>query len=118
MSIRIETEAGLLIAGNVQRADNFFRRLRGWMFREEPAAGEGLLLEPCNGIHTCFMRFAIDVLFLSADDRVLARYDRLGRTRVIPPIAGTAKVLELPGGTLASLQGNVAPGDRLRVLLN
>jgi uncharacterized membrane protein (UPF0127 family) len=41
--------------------------MRGLLGRPGLPPGEGLLLSPCNSVHTCFMRFAIDVIF--ADSR-------------------------------------------------
>lgn len=48
-------------------ARSFFARLRGLMFRKDMPTDEGLLIERCNAIHTCFMRFDIDATFLDAD---------------------------------------------------
>ncbi len=47
-------------------ANTFFTRLMGLMFRRDLPPDEGLLIERCNAIHTCFMRFAIDATFLDA----------------------------------------------------
>ncbi len=41
------------------------------MFVRDMAPGEGLLIERCNAIHTCFMRFAIDATFLDAEGNVV-----------------------------------------------
>lgn len=46
-------------------------RMRGLMWRRKLPAGEGMLILKCNAIHTCFMRFAIDAVFLDGDDRVV-----------------------------------------------
>lgn len=116
MTVRVETEKGIVLAAAVQRADTFLKRLKGWMFRGEPREDEGLLLEPCNSIHTCFMRFSIDVLFLSDDNRVLARYDRLTRNRMIPRVSGAVRVLELAAGRLSSLSEVVNIGDTIKIL--
>jgi uncharacterized protein len=78
-------------------ADRPLSRLRGLMGRRALAPGEGLLLKPTPSIHTCFMRFAIDAVFLDAELRVLAVAPELrpwrfaGRRR-------TRAVLELPEG--------------------
>lgn len=116
MIVRVETEAGTVLAAKVRRADTFFKRLKGWMFRDQPQTDEGLLLEPCNSIHTCFMRFAIDVLFIAEDGSILARYDSLERNRVIPVVQGAVRVLELPAGRLFSLPEVVNIGNKLKIL--
>ena len=52
-------------------ADSFFTRLAGLMFRKKLPAATGLLLAPCNSVHMCFMRFAIDVIYLDKDYQIL-----------------------------------------------
>ena len=84
-------------------ADTFLSRLRGLMFRRDLPAGEGLLIKRCNAIHTFFMRFPIDAVFL----------DRAGAVvrvvRDIPPwrpfVWGglrAVQVLETRPGTIAN----------------
>ena len=72
---------------------------------------DGLLIEPCNGVHTLFVRFSIDVVFLDGAGRVVAierlRPNRLGR---IHPSARSA--LELPEGTADRF--DLRPGDQVR----
>lgn len=52
-------------------ADSFFTRLAGLMFRKPLPAVTGLLLAPCNSVHMCFMRFAIDVVYLDERHNVI-----------------------------------------------
>ena len=52
-------------------ADNFLLRLRGLMGRGKLPENTGLLLVPCNSVHMCFMRFAIDVVYLDKDYKIL-----------------------------------------------
>lgn len=52
-------------------ADTFFSRLAGLMFRKKLPTSTGLLLSPCNSVHMCFMRFAIDVIYLDKDYKIL-----------------------------------------------
>jgi uncharacterized membrane protein (UPF0127 family) len=93
-------------------ADRPLSRLRGLMGRRALAPGEGLLLKPTPSIHTCFMRFAIDAVFLDSDLRVLAVEPELrpwrfaGRRR-------TRAVLELPGGEAQRL--GLEPGAVLEL---
>jgi uncharacterized protein len=46
-------------------------RMKGLLGRSELPAGEGVLIRPAPSVHTFFMRFAIDVVFLSRDGEVL-----------------------------------------------
>lgn len=60
------TEAGF--------ARSFWLRLRGLLGRPALEPGQGLLITPCSAIHTLFMGFTIDVVFVGADHRVLALF--------------------------------------------
>jgi uncharacterized protein len=91
-------------------ANSPWRRLRGLLGRSELPRGEGLLLRPAGSIHTSFMRFPIDVVFLDRDLHVVGL-----ETHVRPWRAagrrGARAVLELPAGE-AEAQG-IRIGDRL-----
>lgn len=67
----ISLDTGKTIVNELQVADSFWSRFVGLQFRRELPAGHGLLLLPCRSIHTCWMRFAIDVIFLDTDFTVL-----------------------------------------------
>ena len=49
---------------HLEIADTFLRRFLGLMGRKSIAPFHGLLIVPCSGVHTCFMRFVVDVIFL------------------------------------------------------
>lgn len=66
----IYDEGGQLLI-TAQPANTFMRRLKGLMLKPSLPSGQGLLLTPCSSIHTCFMRFPIDVVYLSRDYKVL-----------------------------------------------
>ena len=93
-------------------ADNPLTRLRGLLGRRNLPEGEGLLLRPSSSIHTWFMRFAIDVVFLDRELRVLRVVDSLRPWR-FAGCRGASAVLELPAGE-ASARG-VAIGNRLKL---
>ena len=52
-------------------AHTFRERMRGLIGTDSLAPDEGLLIEKCNAIHTCFMSFPIDTCFLDKDDKVV-----------------------------------------------
>lgn len=60
------------VISRAEMATGLFDRMRGLLGRDGLAAGSGLFLSPCGGIHTWFMRFAIDVFFLDRDGRVVS----------------------------------------------
>jgi uncharacterized membrane protein (UPF0127 family) len=91
-------------------ADSYWARLRGLLGRSGLEPGEGLLLWPANSVHTAFMRFPIDVVFLDRDLTVLDVVEGLPPWRVTAR-RGARAVLELGAGE-AARQG-IAPGDCL-----
>lgn len=102
----------LVLGGAVREADTFGLRLQGLMFRRSLGPGEGLLIRPCQAVHTHFMRFPIDVLFLDNQGRVVQMIPAMKPWRQSPFVKGAAAVLELAAGAA----GATAPGDQLEML--
>jgi uncharacterized membrane protein (UPF0127 family) len=88
------------ILQQLQIADSFFSRLRGWLFRHPPHPEEGLWIEPCHAVHTVGMRHAIDLVFLDRDGRVMGWIISCPPNRVMKGPQQTTKVLELMDGKL------------------
>lgn len=55
----------------LRQAASWLARLRGLLGCRSLSAGEGLWIRPCNSVHSCFMRFPIDVLYLDREQRVM-----------------------------------------------
>ena len=106
----LSRDRGALICERCEVADNPLSRLRGLLGRRELEPDTGLLLEPSNSIHTFFMRFPIDAVFLDAERRVLLVRPDLGPWRAAG-MRGARAVLELAAGE-AKRRG-VSPGERL-----
>ena len=83
---------------NVDIADNFFTRFRGLMLRKSLANGQGLLITPCSSVHMMFMRFAIDVVYLSKGYRILKIVRNLRPWIGVSMCSGAHSVLELRSG--------------------
>jgi uncharacterized membrane protein (UPF0127 family) len=81
-------------------ADSYWTRLRGLLGRRELGPGEGLLLRPASSVHTAFMRFPIDVVFLDDELRVLDVVEAVPPWRVKAK-RGARAVLELGAGEAA-----------------
>ena len=94
-------------------ANNFFTRLRGLVGVKELAAGDGMLIQPCNQVHCMFMSIPIDVLYIGSDQRVLAIDASMRPWAMGRLIRGAKRVLELPAGT-AAVTGTVV-GDQLTI---
>jgi uncharacterized membrane protein (UPF0127 family) len=95
----------------VDLANTFFKRFIGWMGKKNIKQEEGLLLIPCRSVHTCFMKFPIDVLFLDASGKVIHMIENMKPWRVSPIVNGSAAVLEVSGGAAAS--SGIQLGDRI-----
>ncbi|MDT8341956.1 MAG: DUF192 domain-containing protein [Longimicrobiales bacterium] len=106
----VNRSRGTLLGTRIQLADTWFSRLRGFLFRPAPRLGEGILLTPCDAIHTWGMSFDLDVLFLDARGDVVAVQESLPPGRVTPRVATSRYVLEIPSGTIAATGTRV--GDR------
>ena len=106
----LHTKTNRVLAQQVEQACTFLTRLKGLMGRKDLEPGYALLLDPCPQIHTCFMRFDIDVLFLDKANRVVGVLERVKPWRMSRYYVSARRTLELPGG---SLQGSVQAGDEL-----
>jgi uncharacterized protein len=81
-------------------ADRPIARMRGLLGRAALASGEGLLLAPAPSIHTAFMRFPIDAVFLDSELRIVKLVPDLRPWRVASA-SGARRVLELRHGEIA-----------------
>jgi len=107
---RLDGDGGRVVVRRCELADGFFSRFRGLLGRRGLDPGEGLLLSPSSSVHTMFMRFPIDVVFLDRELQVVGvsadvRPWRLAGRR------GARHVLELAAGE-AQVRG-IRPGERL-----
>ena len=91
-------------------ADTTFRRLRGLLGKRELRPGEGIVLRPGWSIHTAFMLFPIDVVFVSADQVVVKVVRNLKPWRA-STCRGARDVVELAAGEAA--RRGLEPGDRV-----
>lgn len=96
-------------------ADSFWGRLRGLLGKKKLDCGEGMLLKPCRQIHTWFMSFPIDVLFLDEKGRIVDLLPTLAPWRISPFVKGCHQVLELPAGTIEKF--SLKKGERVEILL-
>ncbi|HEY7794395.1 MAG TPA: DUF192 domain-containing protein [Gaiellaceae bacterium] len=89
-----------------------FARMRGLLGRRSLDSDEGILLRPAGSVHTFFMRFAIDVLFLDRELVVVGIEPELRPWRTAAR-RGAKSVVELAAGECA--RRGVVVGDRLAV---
>ena len=102
---------GTVLATSVRWATAPWTRFWGLMGRAQLSQGEALVFPGVKGVHTHFMRFAIDVVFYDGDDLVLDVAPALLPWRFSQYRGSAAGVIELPAGTTRATQTEI--GDRL-----
>lgn len=96
---------------SVTRADTHLARLKGLLGKISLKSDEGLWTVPSQGIHTIFMLFPIDLLYLDQENRVVHIIENLGTFRITRIRRDSASVLQLRTRTVFSSQTQV--GDQL-----
>ena len=96
-NLTLRREDGRVVAESVVVADSTMRRLRGLLGKGDLPSGQGILLRPAWSIHTAFMRFPIDVVFLDADQVVVKIVPRLAPFKTAS-CRGAREVIELRSG--------------------
>lgn len=91
------------IIAKVFIADSFAKRFLGYMFRKNPHH-EAILIKPCNSIHTFFMKFNIDVLFIGENLEVINKIEDLKAGKVIMPQKNSKMVIEGSAGTFKDIK--------------
>ena len=95
-------------------ATNWWHRTKGLMFKRQLGGTEdidGMLIDYCNSVHTFFMRFPLDLIFLSRDNIVIKVIQNKKPWRVTRFYWHASKVLELPVGMAIK----VKQGDQIEV---
>jgi uncharacterized membrane protein (UPF0127 family) len=94
-------------------ADTMWTRLKGLIGSQPLEKGEGLLIVPCQSIHTHFMGFPIDVLYVDRGNRVVGLHRSLSPWRFGRLHLRARFVIELPAGTVEA--SGTELGDHLRI---
>jgi len=99
-----------VLATRLEVADNGPKRNKGLLGRAGLAPGEGLWIVPCESVHTFFMRFPIDLVYLDRKHTVKKVRSAVGAWRLSACLSAHS-ILELPAGTIRNTQ--TEPGDTL-----
>ncbi len=89
---------------HVQQASNFWQRFKGLMLTANLASEQALLITHCNSVHTCFMRYSIDVVYLDSQGKITKLVANLPPWRFSTGGKNTAHTLELAAGSIQSHQ--------------
>jgi hypothetical protein len=96
------------LASNAEVAGSGARRTKGLLGRKGLAPGEGMWIVPCEAVHTFFMRFAIDLVYLDRKNRIKKVASGVRPWRLSACLSAHS-VLELPSGTIQNSKSR--PGD-------
>jgi uncharacterized protein len=110
--VAVVGDDGTAVCERCTVADRMLPRMKGLLGRRQLPAGEGMLIRPAPSIHTFFMRFPIDAVFLARDGEVLKVSSNVKPWRA-RSCRRAHSVLELAAGEAE--RRSVARGDRLRV---
>lgn len=101
-----------LVADEVTIADNFLSRTKGLLGKNALKENEALVIKPCNAIHTFFMRFSIDAVFLDKQNKVVAIKENLRPFKITPIYPKAFLVIELPIGKISN--SSIQPNDQIK----
>ncbi len=102
-----------VLVSRLEVASSFSSRLKGLLGRQSLAEDQGLWIQKCNSIHTFFMKFRIDCIFLDEQMRVRKVSSDVSPNSLILPVRGAKTTVELPAGLASKL--NIQTGDVLHV---
>jgi uncharacterized protein len=106
----VNESRGVVLAHSIEAALDARSRRRGLLGRDGLAADSVLIIAPCESIHTFFMRFPIDVVFVRRDGTVARAFADVPKRRIRAAWRGFA-ALEFAAG--AVVKSGTAIGDRL-----
>lgn len=108
------TTRGTVLAASLEVADSGPARNKGLLNRDGLLPGGGLWIIPCQSVHTFFMRFPLDLVYLDKHKRVRKVRSAVGPGRI--SFCFTAQsVIELPVGAIQ--QSQTQRGDSLEIVM-
>ena len=107
------SRTGRIVADRLLPALDSESRRRGLLKHTSLDAGEAMIIAPTNAVHTWFMKFDIDIAFVTRDGRVLKTRDSVRPWRMSGALGGYA-VIEMRGGSFAA--ADTVPGDVLELV--
>ncbi len=103
-----------LVVTHLELAETFWQRGRGLLGRKSLAADQALWIKPCNNIHTFFMKFAIDCIFVDKEMQIKQIVADIPPFRFVGPQWKASSVIEASSGFAA--RNKLSIGDYLYVV--
>lgn len=113
--ILINKTSNAIISENLQIADTYFKRLKGLMFTKELPLQNALQIIPCSEIHTFFMNYSIDVLYLDVNNNIISIDENLQPRKIRKKVKNAVSVIELPKGKIK--KSNIKVGQTVQFLI-
>lgn len=110
----VNVTRGTVLATNLEVANTGARRNKGLLGRAGLGSGEGLWIVPCESVHTFFMQFAIDLVYLDRKHRVRKVHSSVGPWRMSACLSAHS-ILELPAGTIR--ETSTVTGDLIELTI-
>lgn len=103
-----------LLSDKIEVADSFFTRIKGLLGRDGLGENEVMWIKPCNNIHTFFMKFSIDCIFVDKKMEIKKLAEDVGPFQLVGPYWNAYSVIETKAGFINS--NNLKIGDQLYVV--
>ena len=110
----INKDRGTTLAEGVVIAKTPLKRMIGLLNCRQFEQGQALIIKPCNSIHTFFMHFAIDVIFVDSSNRVIKFIRNMRPFKISGIYFNALFTIELPAGTLEKT--STQTGDYLAII--
>lgn len=89
-----------ILSDNLEIANNPFTRMKGLLGRRGLNNGEALHIIPCTSIHSFFMKFRFDAIFINKKNEVVCLIENMPAWRVSKICFSAYSVIELPSGVI------------------
>lgn len=102
-----------VLLSDLKIADRMWSRMKGLLGTDSLSDSEGLWIHRCNSIHTFFMSYSIDCVFVDSKLKITALRKNIKPGRMVLPVRGARSVIEMKAGQAEKLGLNL--GDQLHV---
>jgi uncharacterized membrane protein (UPF0127 family) len=82
----------------IKEATGFFGRFSGFMLKKQ--CNYALLFTGCTSVHTFFMLFDLDIVFLDKSGQIIHIKRKVKPWRIVLPVRGAVDILEIPSGLM------------------
>ena len=110
----LNQEKAEMLIENLEIVDSFFGRAKGLLGRKNLPMSQALWFRPGNNIHTFFMKFTIDCIFVNKSSKVEKVFSNVKPFRIIGPVWKSNSFIECSEGFIE--KWDIKPGDQLHVV--